>query len=520
MGSFGFTAVVSDGTATRATKQFTLIIATPLAITSGPALPDATAGAAYRVALSASGGRAPYVWSIVSGTLPSGVALSPDGGLLSGTPAAAGSYRFTVRVEDSASASAIIELVLNVAGALNISTAPSLSASVGVPFQQVLSVSGGAPPYIWTVSAGGLPPGIALAATGQLAGTPSAAGLYRFTIRAADSRSAQAVKDFALDVTSGLTIATEPLPAGILGVSYAASFAAAGGAAPYVWSLESGGLPDGITLNATSGELSGSPAAAGTFNFTVKVVDADGKSHSRTYAIVVQLPGAPLLRITGISPVAASADQVVFELQSDAPYPVEISGVLTLDFEPDAAHTADDPAVQFTTGGRSVTFRFPAGSTKAIFPEPQIAVQTGTVSGAIRLGASLSAAGRNLAGSDTPLHTVMIVRAAPVIRSVRLRREGQMLMVEVSGHSTPRELKSISLRFEPAQDASLEGTEFTMSIEQLATDWYRGPASARFGSLFTIRLPFTVQGATDAVGAVTAVLTNEQGESKAVRSTL
>jgi hypothetical protein len=198
---------------------------------------------------------------------------------------------------------------------------------------------------------------------------------------------------------------------------------------------------------------------------------------------------------------------------------VEINGVLTLDFEPDAAHNVDDPAVPFTTGGRSVLFRFPAGSPKAVFPEPQIAVQTGTVSGAIQLRASLSASGRNLAGSGAALQTIVIERAVPAIRSVRLRPEGQTLVVEISGHSTPRELKSVRLRFEPAPGASIEGSEFTLPLEELAANWYSGPASVTFGSMFTIRLPFNVQGAADAVGAATAVLTNELGDSAAVRST-
>jgi hypothetical protein len=518
-GVFGFMAAVTDAAASRATKQFTLTIAAPLVITSAPVLPDGTARAAYSVALRASGGRTPYTWSIAAGALPPGVELSPDAGLLSGTPAAAGSYRFTVRVEDSASASASVELALNVAGALDITTAPSLSAAVGAPYQQSLSASGGAPPYSWAVSAGALPPGVELSVTGQLSGTPSTAGAYRFTVRVGDSRSAQATKDFDLNVGSGLTITTEPLPAATVGVSYSAILAAAGGASPYAWSVETGSLPDGVTLNASSGEFSGAPAAAGTFNFTIRVTDAAGQAASRTYTIVAQLPGAPSLRLTGIPPVAASADQTVFELQLDASYPVEINGVLTLDFEPDPAHNTDDPAVQFTTGGRSVLFRIPAGSTKAVFPDPQIAVQTGTVSGAIRLRAALSASGRNLAGSDAALQTITIERAVPAIRTVRLRLDGQTLIVEISGHSTPRGLKSVRLTFEAAAGASLQGSEFTLPVEELAANWYSGPASVRFGSMFTMRLPFTIQGAADAVGAVTAVLSNQLGDSAAVRST-
>jgi hypothetical protein len=85
-----------------ATKTLTLTVISapggPLAITSP--LPPATIGLPYSQTLTASGGTPPYVWSMVSGAPPNGIALS-SAGTLSGTPTQSGTVTFTVMVTDS-----------------------------------------------------------------------------------------------------------------------------------------------------------------------------------------------------------------------------------------------------------------------------------------------------------------------------------------------------------------------------------------------------------------------------------
>src|SRR6185436_1867677 len=65
-------------------------------------------------------------------------------------------------------------------------------------------------------------------------------------------------------------------PEGTVGVAYSHFFPASGGTEPYVFSLAGGAFPTGLTLDAATGELSGTPTVAGTFNFTVQVTDASG----------------------------------------------------------------------------------------------------------------------------------------------------------------------------------------------------------------------------------------------------
>ncbi len=93
-----------------------------LTVATPPTLPAGSVGNTYALALSASGGIAPYSWSLVSGTLPSGLSLS-SAGAISGTPAAAGTLAFTVRVTDAASASASQTFSLTIGTSLSFTNA-------------------------------------------------------------------------------------------------------------------------------------------------------------------------------------------------------------------------------------------------------------------------------------------------------------------------------------------------------------------------------------------------------------
>ena len=69
-----------------------------------------------------------------------------------------------------------------------------------------------------------------------------------------------------------------------VGLQYAQPLDAAGGRPPYIWSISSGGLPAGITLNTATGALGGLPSAAGTFQFTVDVSDSLARKASKSSA--------------------------------------------------------------------------------------------------------------------------------------------------------------------------------------------------------------------------------------------
>jgi uncharacterized protein YdaL len=161
----------------------------PLGITTA-SLPAGTAGQPYAASLAATGGVAPYTWSVTSGSLPAGLSLNPATGAITGTPAAPGSATVGITVTDSSSPNPIsvsrtYTLTVN-PSKLAIITASLPSGTVNQPYSAAMSVSGGAAPYVW--SASGLPQGLSInQATGVISGTPTKAGTSTVKIQVSDS---------------------------------------------------------------------------------------------------------------------------------------------------------------------------------------------------------------------------------------------------------------------------------------------------------------------------------------------
>src|SRR5262249_41228017 len=149
---------------------------------------------------------------------------------------------------------------------------------------------------------------------------------------------------------------------------------------------------------------------------------------------------------------------------------------------PDAAIATDDPAVQFATGGRRVSFSFPANGTQ---PVPQLALQTGTVAGTIEL--SFSVEGVAVPDLD---RTIKIPRSAPALRDLKLVRNANGFELRLTGFSTSREVTQADVRF---NGTGLQTTQASIPLADLARTWYSSPASAPFGSQFSLILPFSVQ---------------------------
>jgi len=259
--------------------------------TAGPALlfpapPGGEAGVAYSDQLTATGGTSPYAWSVSTGNLPAGITLNPSTGLLSGTPTTAGSYSFTVKVTDSASLTATEPVTLTVIVGPSLSFPVPPAALISTPYNYALTESGGTGPYAWSVSSGTLPAGITLSADGTLSGTPTANGTSSFTVKVTDADGQSATEATSLTVSDGVHT-TFAAPAGAeVQTAYTDTLTAAGGTAPYTWSVNSGSLPPGITLSS-AGVLAGTPTTAGSYPFTVNVTDQDGGVATTPIMLVV-----------------------------------------------------------------------------------------------------------------------------------------------------------------------------------------------------------------------------------------
>jgi hypothetical protein len=199
-GTSTFTVKVSDGGSRSATKQFTLQVLAPLAL-SVPRAVAAEVARPLSVALAATGGLAPYTWSLASGTLPRDVAFAAGQGTLKGVPADAGSFALTFRVTDSNGSVVTRAVRLAVAGRLQIATRALPRAKVGKSYRLRLAFRGGVGPLTWKLAGGHLARGIRLdAKTGMLVGRARVAGSFRVSVAVVDALGAKTSKGFRLVV--------------------------------------------------------------------------------------------------------------------------------------------------------------------------------------------------------------------------------------------------------------------------------------------------------------------------------
>jgi outer membrane autotransporter protein len=285
-GSYAITVTATDtgssgaGAPFTVSRAYTLEVPAPILAITPVTLPDATAGAPYRQAITASGGIAPYAFAITTGTLPAGLALAADG-VLSGTPTGAGTFDFTLTATDANGQSVDQAYTLAVA-APTLSLLPAAGAlpgaTAGIAYRQVLQVDGGVAPYTATLT-GALPAGVAFDGTTlAFSGTPVEAGRYTVTVTVTDSTSgapASVSATYTLDVAAPtLALSPDTLPAATGGVAWRQTFTASGGVAPYRYALSSGALPDGLALDPARGVVSGTPTEAGSFAFAITATDS------------------------------------------------------------------------------------------------------------------------------------------------------------------------------------------------------------------------------------------------------
>ncbi|MSN27331.1 MAG: hypothetical protein GJV46_15875 [Geobacter sp.] len=159
---------------------------------------------------------------------------------------------------------------------------------VGTIYNQSVSLNSGASPITWSINSGNLPPGLSLnSAAGIIRGTPSTSGNFDFIVQAVDSNNHVTSKALSIAVNQALTIITSALQNGHVGVSYDVTVAVSGGKSPYSWSVSSGLLPTGLTLNAFTGAITGTPIATGNNSFTMQLQDANNVITTKDLTIIV-----------------------------------------------------------------------------------------------------------------------------------------------------------------------------------------------------------------------------------------
>lgn len=322
----------------RNATSFTMVVsAAPPIVIAPTTLPDAGVATAYSTALTATGGNSgPYTFAVTAGALPAGLTLGTTG-TLSGTPTAGGTFNFTVRATDSASntGSRAYSLVVS---APTISIAPTTLPTLtrNAAYSQTITASGGTGTYTYAVTAGATPVGITLSGTGVLSGTPTTAGSYAFTITATDSSTGSGpyTGSRAYSVTvlqDAPVLGPATLPGGIAGAAYAQSLTVTGGAgAPYTFAIVAGSLPSGLALNTSTGQISGTPTAVGSFPVTMQVTDAGAFTGQRAYTITIAPPVLAIAPSSATlnSPYGSAFSQTFSASGGTGPYAYSLSGAL------------------------------------------------------------------------------------------------------------------------------------------------------------------------------------------------
>jgi hypothetical protein len=288
--------VVSHAANTGAvTPPATLAITT----TSGT-LTTGVQGVGYSTTLTFFGGNAPAVWAIQSGSLPPGLTLDPQTGIVSGTPTLSGSFSFSVSLTDTSvpvPTTAIRALTITIAVPLAITTTSLNDGLVSVAYSQSLNASGGNLNYAWSLASGALPAGLNLSPAGLISGTPTTSGNSSFVVQVQDTGTPQQTKTQALTIRIAaplvITNAGTLLPDAVTGVPYSAALQPSGGISPISWSLSAGSLPPGLTLSP-AGLIIGTPTTVNALGFTFTVIATDSsvphQFASRSFTLRVASP--------------------------------------------------------------------------------------------------------------------------------------------------------------------------------------------------------------------------------------
>jgi len=248
-------------------------------------LPDGAIGVAYRGSLCCSGGVEPYMGSVVAGKLPPGLSLDSTTGIVSGTPTERGTFAFTVRTTDSLhapqTATATVSITVNAFEQLFVATTWLSVGYAGEPYNETLVAMGGLAPYRWSIPAGFLPDGLSLdPLTGVISGTPAEAGPFGFAVAVTDSNGSSATQALCMNIDLAyIEITTVGCPSAALGYPYSFNLGATGGRPPYTWWVAPECLPPGLSLDSSTGTISGIPTACGRFSFEVTVWDSQHPCH-------------------------------------------------------------------------------------------------------------------------------------------------------------------------------------------------------------------------------------------------
>jgi hypothetical protein len=291
-GTSSFTVQVKDAAGDVAQQPLTIVVNPAPTITTTSLSPGDQA-AAYSQPLSATGGTQPLsAFSISSGSLPANLSLA--GSSITGTLApTATTSTFTVKISDANGVSATRPLSITVNPPPVITTTSLPTGEQGRAYSTTIAATGGTGTLSFPTQN---VDGLVLNSSGGFIGLPSAPGSFPFTATVTDALGVTASQPLTLTVNAPLALKAAPLPAGNQNVPYPPQqLVASNGVPPYsnwTWvAAPASSVPPGLTLNMSSGIITGAPTTSGAFSFIVSVSDSLGATAMQTYSITVIAAG-------------------------------------------------------------------------------------------------------------------------------------------------------------------------------------------------------------------------------------
>jgi hypothetical protein len=291
-GSYPITFTAHNGIGADASQSFTLTVNQAAAFSSSNSA-SFTVSTAGSFAVTATGSPAPTLSE--SGALPSGITFNAGTGVLSGTPASgtSGSYPIIFTAHNGIGADASQSFTLTVNQSAAFSSSSTVSFTVGALGSFTVTATGLPAPTL--SESGALPSGVTFnASTGVLSGTPASgtSGVYPITFTAHNGIGADASQSFTLTVNQSAAFSSSNSAS--FTVSTAGSFTVTATGSPAPTLSESGALPSGVTFNAGTGVLSGTPASgtSGSYPITFTAHNGVGSDASQSFTLAVNLPAA------------------------------------------------------------------------------------------------------------------------------------------------------------------------------------------------------------------------------------
>jgi YVTN family beta-propeller protein len=530
LGSHSITAVYSGDVhfVGSTSPPLSQVVGQAPAITSASSA-TCTVGALCSFTVTAIGTPLPVIGE--TGALPNGVNFNTSTGVLSGTPAAGtgGIYTISFTASNGTLPNATQTFTLNVFQPPAITSANNTTFTVGSAGSFTVTVTGFPAPTF--IEAGTLPSGVTFnPATGVLSSTTAAGppGIYPITITAANGIAPNAPQAFTLTLISTQTTTRitgiSPNPS-IVGqpvtVSYSVTINGLSSAVP---GTETVRVTDSTGASCTGTVAAGScalvPLAVGPDTMTA-TYSGDGTYSTSQQSVTTAFSIVPTVSLTGLSATASPTLPTSVGVSLNAPTPVQLTGTLTLSFQSTAAGTPAnyiDPGTQFAAGGITLNFTIPIGATTATLAQNG-AIQQGTTAGSLIVTLTSLVAGSVSVAlpQPNPGLSVVVPSIAPSITAgsgtiTGLTSSG--FNVELDAYSTTRDLISATFTFQAANGTTLNGgNPPPVLLQSIAAVWFSSTSGVQVGSSFHLKVPFTFNGDTSALGTVTVTLTNSVGTS-------